>query len=315
MIIVSALIIVFISSISILQVCAEDLYNCPLCGGNHDKDEITNIINVWVYNMKCRVYGGDIVPEGITTILKFDLNSPDNGFAQMNGLVNSAYSLFAKLGMLVMAVYVMYDLFGKVASEQLNAEMIFLSLVKLLVGVVVVNSGKDIMFYGIGLMNEIFDFVSGVDIGSGGGNTPITNSANCDFHKLKNPDYMWQALLDGAYIFIPWLISFITGLVISISCWSRVLDITVRIIFAPIGMADMITEGTRSSGWGYFKKLLAAVLKGSILLMTLKCYGLVTSMTQNMNMGFAWLMPILLSVIVIGLIFKTHTVADDIIGT
>lgn len=309
---ISIIMVLLISSINIINVNAEDLYNCPLCNQEHDKDEITNVINEWVYSMECRVYGGDIIPEGITTILKFDLNSPDNGFAEMNGLVNSAYSLFSKLGMLLMAVYVMYDLFGKVSSEQLNGEILFLALVKLLLGVIIINSGKDIMFYGIGVMNQVFDAVSGVSFTNA---TPSTNTGNCKFFEYTNDDYVWQALLDGSFIFIPWLISFITGLVISISCWSRVLDITVRIIFAPIGMADMITEGTKSSGWGYFKKLLTAVLKGSILLMVLKCYGVVVSMTQDMSMFFAWMMPILLSIIVIGLIFKSSNVADDIIGS
>ena len=303
--------IIFISSANILNVCAKDERDCALCGETHDWDEIKNPLNTWIYSMECRVYGGDIIPDGVMTILKFDLNSPDNGFSEMNTLINNAYGFFSKLGMLVMAVYVFYDLFGKVATEQLSGETLFLALIRLLVGMVVINSGKDILFYGIQVTNEIFDAVS---------KTGITQAADpfkkttCKFHKYTQDRYVWRALLDGSFIFIPWLISFITGLVISISCWSRLLDITVRVIFAPIGMADMVTEGTNSSGWGYFKKLLASILKGAVLLMTLKSYGIISSMTRDMNTFFAWMMPILLSLVVIGMIFKTASIADDIVG-
>jgi flagellin-specific chaperone FliS len=135
----------------------------------------------------------------------------------------------------------------------------------------------------------------------------------CKFGKLVNQNF-FQGLVDASTLWIPWLLMLAAGAILSITCWIRVLDIMVRVIFAPIGMADIMNDGTKSSGWMYFKKLLASLLQGSILIATIKAYGMVMVVTQKMSGLATWAVPIILSFVLISLFFKASAMASDVVG-
>ncbi len=106
----------------------------------------------------------------------------------------------------------------------------------------------------------------------------------------------------------------VAGGILSVTCWIRALDITLRVIFAPIGMADIMNDGTRSSGWRYFKRLASSFVQGIVLIVTVKSYGVALTVVQNMNGLAAWAMPIILAFVMIGLFFKASGTAAEIIG-
>jgi hypothetical protein len=87
-----------------------------------------------------------------------------------------------------------------------------------------------------------------------------------------------------------------------------------RVIFAPIGMSDIINDGTRSSGWRYFKRMMASILQGSVIIAAARAYALIMPVIMKMNGFLAWLMPIVLAFVMIAMMFKASMIANDIIG-
>ena len=65
---------------------------------------------------------------------------------------------------------------------------------------------------------------------------------------------------------IPWLLSMIGSVVIQIVLISRVLEIVVLTVFAPLAIADIYREGTSSSGVQYMKRMLALGLQVAVIL-------------------------------------------------
>ena len=94
----------------------------------------------------------------------------------------------------------------------------------------------------------------------------------------------------------------------------RVLDITSRVIFAPIGMADIVNDGVNSSGMRYLKKLLGSLLQGAIIVVCVKSYNIVMPIVAQMKGMAEWGMSIILSFVLISLIFKASAIASEVVG-
>ena len=65
---------------------------------------------------------------------------------------------------------------------------------------------------------------------------------------------------------IPWLISMIGEIILQIVLISRILEIGVMTVFAPIAISDVYREGTSSTGVQYMKKMLALGMQVAIII-------------------------------------------------
>lgn len=280
---------------------------CSICGVEHETSKLSGM-KAWAYNMAKVLYGGEILDSTTTKVLRFDTSSSEFNPLWLKG--EELYQTFAKLGQLLLAVYVMYDLMTKSAGDSLTPEQFFKAIVRLIIGYIIMQNGFDIVTEGTALISSIFDKVTA---SSGGGNQyPL--AAYCPFSKLLFEKNVFDAMVDASGMFIPWLIMLLAGSIVNITCWARVLDIMMRLIFAPIGMSDLMNDGLRSSGWRYFKRLLASVLQGSVIIATIKGYSILMPVIMNMNGIAAWAMPIVMAFVLIAMMFKASAVANDIIG-
>lgn len=66
---------------------------------------------------------------------------------------------------------------------------------------------------------------------------------------------------------LPWLLSMIGEVIIQIILISRILEIVVMTLFAPLSIADIYREGTTSPGVQYMKKMLALGLQVTVIMM------------------------------------------------
>ena len=65
---------------------------------------------------------------------------------------------------------------------------------------------------------------------------------------------------------IPWLISMIGEIILQIVLISRILEIGVMTVFAPIAISDVYREGTSSTGVQYMKKMLALGMQVAVII-------------------------------------------------
>lgn len=290
-----------ICSFNILTVEAEQ---CALCGSDHNLDKL-RFPNSWVYSMQCKIYGGDIMGDDTIEVIQFNVEG--SKFKSLWDKGAEVYDMFSLLGQLLCAVFVMYDLMTKAIGDNINAEHIFKGFMRLAIGIIIIKNG----YLMIGAAAEFATNIFNAVMSNGVNGNAMADM--CNYVELVNKTW-YDALVDASTLFIPWLLMLIAGMILSVTCWIRVLDIMVRVIFAPLGMADIINDGTRSSGWMYFKRLLGSLVQGSVLIVTIRAYGLIMPIVQRMSGLASWAMPIILSFVLISLFFKASGLARDIIG-
>ena len=98
--------------------------------------------------------------------------------------------------------------------------------------------------------------------------------------------------------------------------WGRLIEIGVRGAFAPVGMADLFSEGTKGSGYRYFKKFVALALQGAVIIGIMMAYSTIQfALAKNEGGGLDDAMgQIVTSLTVVTLIMKSQTIANDLVG-
>lgn len=83
-------------------------------------------------------------------------------------------------------------------------------------------------------------------------------------------------LLQGIQLpttFLFWAITWVSNLVVVLVAVSRMLEMAVRLIFAPLAIVDVFEHGTNGAGFRYIKKFLALAIQGGVILMIIAMVG------------------------------------------
>ena len=114
-------------------------------------------------------------------------------------------------------------------------------------------------------------------------------------------------------MFIPYFGTLAATMYIQFICWGRFFEIGVRTAFAPIGMVDVVTEGFKFSNLKYFKKLIAVIFQGAVILTIMRVVGMATGalMETATPGGYTYLIILFTE---IGLIKKANQISNDILG-
>lgn len=106
--------------------------------------------------------------------------------------------------------------------------------------------------------------------------------------------------------------------IIGIAAWGigayRSLEIIVRVMLAPIGVAD-IMKGTNSNGFRFIKSCLGIALQGGIMiLITIATQSVLASVTQGLDVQTMALATIGIQGSAIGLLLSSKSLAKEIVG-
>ena len=284
--------------------------SCPFgCTGGHDVNELGGTQKT-AYNWYCVVYGGQLFQEskngslGTTEVLEFDVTS--SNFSNLWNTCENYYNVLSVFGKMLVVIYLLLDIMEKSTADNLNAEHFVKCFIKGVIGIIVIDMGWDIVTAGIGFANDVFGELMASD-------KSFSATGVCPYNDLHEVNSI-AGLVYMARVFIPWLLMMGAQMIISVICWARILDLVVRVIFAPIGMADMMQEGTRGNGWKYFKKIVASALQGAVILAIVKSYGIITSTVSSASGAGGWVVAIILAFVVISVSFKSQSIASDIVG-
>ena len=139
-----------------------------------------------------------------------------------------------------------------------------------------------------------------------------------------------QALMVVLQLLIPWLISRVCYVVAYVIAVGRSIELIVRAIFSPIGVANLFEDGTRSSGFRYLKKFAACALQlGAIAVILYASNALCNSLIGSLSDGYMtitkdnlldvlgssalWSMSAI-QLAVIGITLKAQSICNDILG-
>ena len=279
--------VMFLSAIPVFA----DAVRCPMCGNTHELGDLKG----WKFLFKwcSAVYGGSSLQDmGLIGGLNTNLTSH---FA----MIQDVYNAISTVGIVLVMVHFSMDLYDLYADDRLTAETLIRSLLKILLGILVIQNGFDLLLGFLSFSDWIYlKAVDGV--------------ASSMAQNYCNYEYLLQADLGGRLgelftLVVPYALIAIALLVMQIYVYLRLMDIIVKMMFAPIGIADLGFAGTNGSGFRYLKKLAASALTGAVMLVMLLIQS---QLTQNAGL----FQTLIIYYAMIGAFKKSTTLASDIVG-
>lgn len=306
-------------------VYAEDLtkVKCNLCGAEHDlSPAAVDAFQRTVFEMNDLVYAAQLVDmsdaedpdasSGMTMLKALEFNTEKEPFAGLWATARTYYNALKGFGVLLAAVYSLIETLAHVSKDTLTPEYFMKELMKLTIAIIVVLNGFEIATGVVGIASGIFNTIGAAS------QTVTANSDNCIYH-LFNGGNILEEMIGYAQLIghlftllIPWVILSIAQIVISIVCWSRILELVVRVIFAPIGIADLFVHGTRSNGIKYLKQILVCAVQGAVILGMIQAYGIIIA---NITPGVGqWTITVVLGIVLLTSVSGAKNIASDVCG-
>jgi hypothetical protein len=299
---------------------------CPLCSTDQTK-HWHNYGNIKAspsamaaYDFVCKAYGGindtgtpgkDNAAEkqfedqtSISIGELITLSANNNAFGLAFEATKTAYESISLIGSIMVFIYFIMELVDMSLNDNLAKEQVAKMFIKSLLGFLLIRNGYSILLMTINQVETIT-----MKIGS--------------FSAFKTPNgvcygsilQQTTAFDDLGIIFehiMPAIVSGVCFCVVRIIVWTRVLDVLIRMTFAPIGLADFIRGGSKSNAIRYLKKLLSSLLQGACIIAALASYNLIYDAVKSSIPGV--LGSILVGLAVITTVKQTGRIASEIIG-
>lgn len=255
--------------------------------------------------------------EKVSGVLK--LNPSTGEYVDVWNAVNAIYSnIMVPIALGLMIIWFLVAFMEKSASEQVTFEQLFMLFVKLIAAKFLIDHGLEIFakLWGVGI--SLIDTV-GDAFKAGEGITFDYKDLWKDLTGVAWEDKLKLLVSLGVFcqLLIPWLISKVMIACIYFICYSRLIEMLVRILAAPIAISDFMTEGLHGAGWRYLKNFLAICLQGMIIVAISNIYPLIMGAVLTGSGGF-WtvlLKYVAFSFAAIALMFKSLTLAKELVGT
>jgi hypothetical protein len=283
---------------------------CPLCSHFHDTPEYAFTYNsaLSAYSSVFNYSDGTNTSEGwdLTSAMRLDITQ--DGFAKklfddMQGL----YESIAFIGIFIVIIYFFVELAEVNMNDGFTYETLLKHTVKTIIAIIIIDNGYEVVRWVLELSTAIIDEIGGIAASNGGGTFKV---GDCPWNRCND---IFQAM--GAYFDL--IIPGVANLVISLICWvlifMRVFDIMIRVIFAPIGLSEMVKEGYGSTGFPYLKKLLASGLQGAVMLVVSVQYSNIASAITTSSSAGA-LAQIIVGLCTMTVLFKSGQIAKEILG-
>lgn len=261
-------------------------------------------------------FGSDLF-DGMVSILTKSPSAFPNAWA----FVTAAYNnVMLPIGYGIMVIYFLIALLDKASSEQFSLEQALKLFIKLLVVKIVLDNGLDIMNEIMRLGNLLVSgFVSGDSISAS--TNAYTTMLNLAKQETNNFNSVLASIVFMFKLIIPYIGSFLIQIVMKFVCYSRIIEIMIRTIIAPVAIGDMFSEGMHGSGFRFLKSYLAVCLQGMIIFCIAFLFSLISADVltgagiQNMNFLEYSTMYLTMGFACVALITKSLSLAKELVGT
>lgn len=280
---------------------------CPICGNIHTL-RFASDLGEMAYNNACLIYGGktDGIGQIMESFAKFDTtaNTGAVDFTTIWSAASKGYSLISTFGIIVVLIAFAMAVIDNLREDTLNPEKMVMLFIKFALSYLIIQNGFEILTWFLGLSGEIFDRISF----SRSAVTTAISQNQCNFAKMC--DAAWYNAIGEWLITLPgYLIVKVTDIVATVICLTRIGELILMTMFAPLGMGDIGFKDYHSNGWRYFKKYFAVALQGAVIIALYFVYTLLTT-----GMGSGWVIRCIYRVVLILAILKSQSMANEIVG-
>ena len=248
----------------------------------------------------------------------------DGDVLWISSAMRAAYNATKVVGISLATLYFIMGLLSSIQMESLSSDILIKKLISFTVVIVVI-------IYGFEIFSTIAELGDSMLTAAQKWST-IATKANVSNAACLNRIYAIevassgiQAVLmffyTGLDVFlhlVPIITSLIMILAVFIYMFSRVVEIYVRFMFAPIGLATLVSGGEHSAGVKYIKKFASVVLQGAIIviiaLSTTLINSTITSGFGSVLANFTGIPGLIMNITAIGAMTRCGRIADDIMG-
>ena len=250
----------------------------------------------------------------VEKLLRFDVSGD---FKSIWNAGESIYKTLLPVGLILVVVYFLLELFEKVLQDSFSAEHLAKSFIKLALMLLFLMNGYELITAAMDIVSAMFNTLMDPSV------FKETVSPMCYIEMVSDSKTgavlgMISVIIQMALLLFPYLIMLLAKLVVRIIIWVRIMNIVIYTMFAPIGMADMV-KGTESSGFRYFKKLISFSLQGVIIYGITTGYKLVSNIiiktsVNSLNGLYGFISTMVLAFVVITLMFRSANLASEVMG-
>lgn len=250
-----------------------------------------------------KVYGGNVLEDAKNILTGTSIDAATN-------VMQSGYNIIVSVSAVLITLYFLLDLIEEMQRPHSQTpETIFKTLVKVVIAVELVIHGFDLFV----TLRQVGDALTGSLVGimsvSGGG-ASVADQIVPQGEKWYTYLGIWIELT------LPFICSKIISVGINVTCYARLIELSIRTIFAPIAITNVFHDGLRSPGVRYIKKYIAVCLQSAVIICILALASLISLSAIQGNPGddnFVWAtLAINFSALIA--ILKSQSVANDIAG-
>lgn len=256
-------------------------------------------------------------------------------FTSLTGLIRTMHTTFQNLGVIMLIIFFGVGILESISFQQMYIEKMVRQFIFLCIGIVLISESMDLV-YGIGnvfsaLIQKIVNnaAVSNVDMASDILNLKMAIYDECNVSsgtglKASVTDAVSNMATSISYLiqlFIPSLIARLSGVVVSVMCWSRFIELTIMAIVSPLTVCDISTgAGMNSNAVRGVKNVLALALSGAVIMLAVFIcqqiqFGILSAnvLDEISFMSCVW-KEIVVSVVEVGLVVKAPNIAKMVLG-
>lgn len=252
---------------------------------------------------------------GITDVLT---KSPDSYTSAWSFVSNAFNNIILPIGYGFMIIYFLCALIDKSTYEGFNLEQFLRLLIKLFVAKMLLDNGLNILILIMNLGSSLVtSFTTDSSIAA---NSSVTVSKIINMAKEETNGFgFFESIGFMLKLFIPWISSLIIGIVIKFVCYSRLIEIMVRTVVAPVAMSDIIYGGVQSNGFRYLKSYLAVALQGIIIFVIAYVFSMISADVltgaDDLNFFDFILVYLTMGFSAVALIVRSLGFAKELVGT
>ncbi len=277
--------------------------------------------------------------DGVQDALKLN---PQSAFGGAWAFIEVIYNNVMKpVALSLMLIWFLVAVMEKSASEQVSFEQLFMLFAKLFAAWFLINNGlqifADLWSLGISLIDKIAsplgsndnkveipfltEFLDNAKNGTTTGDLkPLwKNLTGVEWGNGEHPKDIGilTALGVMCQLLIPWVATLILVACAYFICYSRLIEMMVRMLAAPIALSDFMSEGLHGAGWRFLKNFLAICLQGALMAAICSLYPTIMTsvVTTSDDFWITTLKYIAISFSAIALMFKSLSLAKELVGT
>lgn len=254
------------------------------------------------------IFGADFMESAINSI---NINVASEYKSVINHIQGEEIqAAMCAIAAVLLTMHLLIELMEKMTNDSFSSDQFIKLLIKFVFGIIIISHATEwsIQFMNIGakLTNDIMTEITV---------TKIT---------VDIPDKTGFLETIGTMLIlaIPLLVSFLLKVAIFFISFSRIIEMILRAMFAPIGCADVVSGGSHSAGIRYLKRMLAISIQGALMVAVVYIAGemMADIIVESFNDGIAITDLMVLgkyfgiAAAMVGLLGTTKSLSNEVVG-